>query len=347
MNLYKRNQIYWVCYRLKGQKVRASLKTPNETVARHRMAELEKSIVAAEVGAIPAQAVAQGGTITSLADLHAQYLTFLEGSRSPKGTRLAFQQAAATVDKNFDGSPLAIQKWLASQRDLKGQTINQRRSLLRKAWKWGAIHSLVWGHNPWDSVPRQPVSEPVKPEDLTDAEVEALLQATDGERRLQWLMYAFTGVRAQAGLSMRWEWIDLHSGSITVPAENQKRNRTCRIPVHPVLAQALRDWFVTCPHKPFVFEQTRGGRNTLWRQLQADLARAGIRKKCNLRGLRHTFATRALSAGENLLAVSRLLGHKNITTTQEYLHVSDEDLARVVGAMKAPTDTKQTQLKQA
>lgn len=42
--------------------------------------------------------------------------------------------------------------------------------------------------------------------------------------------------------------------------------------------------------------------------------------------LRHSFATRLVQAGEDLLKVQRLLGHKTISMTQRYAHHSADSL---------------------
>lgn len=62
------------------------------------------------------------------------------------------------------------------------------------------------------------------------------------------------------------------------------------------------------------------------------VARAGIQgKHVSPHACRHTFALRALRGGANLVAVSKLLGHAQVTTTQVYLdHLEVETLREAV-----------------
>ncbi|NQZ79294.1 MAG: site-specific integrase, partial [Ekhidna sp.] len=59
-------------------------------------------------------------------------------------------------------------------------------------------------------------------------------------------------------------------------------------------------------------------------KLQQWMVKAGITKTITFHCARHTYATLQLSAGTDIYTVSKLLGHKELKTTQVYAKIIDE-----------------------
>jgi len=89
------------------------------------------------------------------------------------------------------------------------------------------------------------------------------------------------------------------------------------------ITEGLRDTLLGLAKDKFIF----GRPWKIW-QIQQELKmaaeNAGLGKRVHPHMLRHTMATRFLRNGANILQVQRMLGHKNLATTQIYTHVSDE-----------------------
>ena len=64
--------------------------------------------------------------------------------------------------------------------------------------------------------------------------------------------------------------------------------------------------------------------------LRRMLSRAGLDTKVTPHKLRHTYATRLLESGAQLIDIQALLVHVNLATTQIYTHVSEDRMAGVV-----------------
>jgi site-specific recombinase XerD len=76
------------------------------------------------------------------------------------------------------------------------------------------------------------------------------------------------------------------------------------------------------PQQPM---ETRTGQKIFYSAVR----RAGLPRHGGIHSLRHSFATHLLEAGVEITVVQRLLGHSNLSTTANYLHVRQARLAQV------------------
>jgi integrase/recombinase XerD len=88
--------------------------------------------------------------------------------------------------------------------------------------------------------------------------------------------------------------------------------------------------------KKYFFESNRGkkySKRTI-EEIVSKNSKKILNKKIKPHTLRHSFATHLLENGTDIRYIQKLLGHKNLRTTQIYTHVANSDIAKI----KSPLD---------
>lgn len=78
-----------------------------------------------------------------------------------------------------------------------------------------------------------------------------------------------------------------------------------------------------------VKESARLTARSVQRLVEKYVKKARLPIKITPHGLRHSFATDLLSGGADLRAIQEMLGHKNVSTTQIYTHITNPQLKQI------------------
>jgi len=138
-----------------------------------------------------------------------------------------------------------------------------------------------------------------------------------------------SGIRASEAASLRCRQVDLIRLTISVCG---KGGHERSIPLNPQLGLVMQQYErargASSPSAPF-FRSRFGGplsRGSIYERVRTWGQRSHVGMPISPHRLRHTFATHLVRSGVGLVTIRDLLGHRQITSTQIYLHVTAEDL---------------------
>lgn len=172
------------------------------------------------------------------------------------------------------------------------------------------------------------------------AELEKVLDAwpvKSSVNIIRFLMY--TGCRRGEAFSLTWQNVDIERGTITLV--NPKGGRTITIPINNKAIDVLKS--ITRTDSLYVFPGKGGNKLTdlsCWDRIKK---KANLPEEFRLHDLRHHFGSTLVSNGVDIYTVSKLLTHKDVSTTRRYAHLSDEALRSATekaGAVFAQNSTE-------
>src|SRR5262245_59716978 len=232
-----------------------------------------------------------------------------------------------------------IRAWLASlhARGLARASVTRKLSSARSCFRF-LVRRGVLEQNPARQVrsPRRAVRLPnVLPKDESKELLDRTPSTSVAGRRDQAILELFyaTGIRVAECCALDHGDLDRGQGVVRVLG---KGGREREVPVGQVALEALDAYHAAtgARHGP-LFTNLRGGRLTarsVHRLVRELAGAAGLERRVTPHTLRHSFATHMLGEGADLRLIQELLGHRRLSTTQRYTHVSPERLMRVYDA---------------
>jgi len=242
-----------------------------------------------------------------------------------------------------------VQQLKSSLNDRAPKTVNNVLSVLNTLLRQGVE---------WDVLPEMPcrirlLKVPGREMSFHDfKEFERLVEAArtiDSNTHLAVLLGGEAGLRCGEIMALEWDDIDLKrqpahvvvqrsewKGHVTVP----KGGRPRRIPLTDRLGTALRS------HKhlrgPRVVCRADGSSlsQTVVRGLVRKAARKAGLSSTGVHILRHTFCSHLAMRGAAVRAIQKLAGHKDLSTTQVYMHLSPAALEDAIRLLDGDTPVR-------
>jgi integrase/recombinase XerD len=234
-------------------------------------------------------------------------------------------------------------EYLANLAGAPPRSVARRLSSLRRFYQYLMRHGRI-AEDPCARVEAPRIGRSL-PTTMSEAEVEALLQAPDPgvrvglrDRTMLELIYA-TGLRVSELVNLKLGQINYQQGVVRIMGKGGKERL---VP----LGESALDWLerylrearpqlLVAGRGDALFPSPRGGaisRQAFWYAIKRYATIAGISKPISPHSLRHAFATHLLNHGADLRVVQLLLGHSDISTTQIYTHVAKERLKQLHAA---------------
>lgn len=215
--------------------------------------------------------------------------------------------------------------YLLTQKKVKKVTLNHVISALKFFYD-GILEKTIFLKI------KRPHREKTIPTILTKEEVKKMIDYTDNKKHKLLIKFAYaTGLRVSELVKLRVEHLDLKEGLVYVRGGKGSKDRV--VPIPKILVDELREYLISRRGEhPYLFPGVKN-RHLSIRSAEKIVNRAAkksrIDKWVTVHTLRHSFATHLLNDGVDIRFIQKLLGHKRLTSTEIYTHLTTENLKKI------------------
>ena len=233
-----------------------------------------------------------------------------------------------------DITPMLVEQYKARRKnEVSHVTVNRSLSCLRCMFN----KAIAWGKTKENPVKQVKFlrEENKRTRFLEKEEISRLLAQCSERLNAVVMVTLNTGMRKNEVANLKWRDIDFARGVITLLETKNGEKR--HIPMNSACREALTGT-EKHPSSEHVFCEPNGEPYNFRKAFDTALKRAGI-SNFRFHDLRHTFASHLVMAGVDLNTVRELLGHKDISLTIRYSHLSPSHKAQAVEILAKKLDT--------
>src|SRR6185295_10633703 len=215
-------------------------------------------------------------------------------------------------------------------REVCPATVNRELALLKHMFNLAERWKLHQGPNPVRHV-KFLAEDNLKFQTLSESEEQAILACSPSYLQDLIIFVLNTGLRSGDAFKLKWEEVDLEQRRLNILV--QKNQRPLSIPLNDAAYSVVKAWHGV-RKGPYVFyNQMTGDRfRDLKNGFKLACSQAKV-KGVTWHTLRHTFASRLIRNGTDIVTVKELLGHSTIVVTMRYAHTNDETKVRAVNGI--------------
>jgi len=223
-----------------------------------------------------------------------------------------------------------IEKFKAERREQDGvtpATVNRCLAIVRRMLNL----AVEWGDLEKGQVPKIKLfREDNLMERILSPEEEArLLRCSSTHLRSILITALNSGMRLGEILNLTWDRVDIAIGTVTVTKTKSGKDRV--LPVNVVLRSEIERLHAENGLSPFVFvnPRTKKPLGSVKTAFKAACRRAGI-TGFRFHDARHTFASRLVAKGADIITIKALLGHSSVRITERYTHSGRDQKQKAV-----------------
>jgi integrase len=324
--VYKRGNVYYISYSLNGTRIQRAISTDRklaETVLQKKKVEIAEG---KHLDVKKEQKI-------KFEDFANEYLEIHSKLKKSYNTDC---KIAGLLKKIFGGkylyeiTSLDVEKFKSSRaKEVSPSTVNRALAVLKSMFN----RAIVWKkaeHNPCRAVTMFKENNQ-RLRFLEKEEISRLLENSSEHLKPILILALNTGMRKGEILNLKWRDIDIKRGIIHL--YDTKNGEAREIPMNEITQKTIIG-VLKNPESQYVFCNKEGKPyGNVRKSFATALKKAGIADFC-FHSLRHTFASQLVMSGIDLNTTRELLGHKSLTMTLRYSHLSCNHKKRAVDVLE-------------
>ena len=281
--------------------------------------------------------------IVFIQDFETEYLSYIKSMRAASYHRsikytmdcmIAFTGNLKLNQLDYRLMEKFILKQYESSKSCSALYYRTLKSAFEKALSWGYIKE-----NPFRKFksPKVPKTFPV----FIDYKMVNIIVEKEKSALMKDIYFTafLTGMRLGELVNLKWNSVDLNTQAIKVECSRTfttKSKRERIIPINKTLFELLRKRtpkIIDINQEGFVFckkQQVKLNEDFVSKSFKKAVKLSGLNDAIHFHTLRHSFASSLIQKGVSLYVIMELLGHSDISVTQIYSHLKQDNLTDAV-----------------